>query len=56
LTIFSTPGGSSSPWVSFFLLASKAASNSRRFCAIDSFSDSTCPAASSAARRMSNQS
>ena len=56
LTIFSTPGGSSSPWVSFLRLASNMASNSRRFCASESFSASTCAAASSLDRRMSNQS
>ena len=56
LTIFSTPGGSSSPCVSFFFFASNMASNSRRFCASESFSPSSCAAASSFARRMSNQS
>ena len=56
LTIFSTPGGSSSPCVSFLRLASNMASNSRRFCASDSFRPSTCAAASSLDRRMSNQS
>src|SRR5258708_162002 len=56
LTIFCTPGGSSSPCVSFFFLASKAWSNCTRDCAIDSFITSSWCADSSLASRMSNQS
>jgi len=46
---------SSSPCVSFFFLSSKAWSNCLRLSSIESLSDSSCAAASSSARRISNQ-
>ena len=56
LTIFCTPGGSSSPCVSFFFFSSNARSNSLRVRSSDSRSCSSWAAASSSCRRMSNQS
>src|SRR6185437_12515134 len=56
LTIFCTPGGSSSPCVSFFFFSSNARSNSFLVRSSDSRSCSSWAAASSSERRMSNQS
>ena len=56
LTIFCTPGGSSSPCVSLRFFCSNIASNLTRSCASESFIASSWRAESSPARRMSNQS
>jgi len=55
LTIFCTPGGSSSPLVSFFFFSSKSLSKSWRVCARLSLMLSSCAATRSFATRMSNQ-
>ncbi|CFW34793.1 Uncharacterised protein [Bordetella pertussis] len=54
MIIFSTPGGSSSPCVSFLRFSSKARSNWWRFCSSDSLACSSTTACCSSARRMSN--
>ena len=56
LTIFCTPGGSSSPCVSLRFFCSNIWSNWTASCASESFIASSWRAESSPARRMSNQS
>ena len=53
-TIFCTPGGSSSPCVSFLRLTSKSLSKSSRSLSSESLSDSSCAWASSSVRLTSN--
>jgi hypothetical protein len=55
LTIFSTPAGNSSPWVSFLRFSSNARSKLWRVCSSEFLIDSSWLAISSSAGRMSNQ-